>query len=405
MRKIKTSWFIIRFFFWFLVTKALTLYFRCIPKKKTTKDLIYLESLTSDGAGYNYRAKKWMELFQKEGWSVESRFIVPFADDFFRMTNKQNLHDFIIYSIRKQIVNIIYARNFKLVIVRRNLLIYNQYGNLFMEKFLVSAIQTKLLDFDDDLGCTSNNSDKTLFNYLLGYERKHFYKSLKFYDGIITGSNYLKNLALLHRNEISQKRIAVIPTCVDYEKYCAKSYEGILERPLTFGWIGGNYNLFLLEKIIPSLNEIYKSYKFNLLVIAGVDHYEFKANFPVSYEKYSIETEVSSLLKIDIGLMPLINDKVSMGKCGFKLIQYMGLGIPSIGSAITVNEEIIDHSINGWLVYDEDDWTSTLKSAIESKSKLQLIGLNSRIKIEKKFSFSANFQEYKNFLEYFKMES
>ncbi len=405
MKKIKTSWFIIRFFFWYLITKALTVYFRCIPKKKATKDLIYLESLTSDGAGFNYRAKKWMDLFKQEGWSVESRFIVPLADDFFRMTNEQNIHDFLIYSIRKQLRNIIYARNFKLVIIRRNLLIFNQYGSLFMERFLASAIHTKILDFDDDLGCTSNENGKTLFNFILGFEKKHFYKSLKFYDGLITGSEYLKNLASNQRNDINKKQIVVIPTCVDYTRYSIKSFEGILDRPLTIGWIGGNYNLFLLKKLIPSLNELYKTYEFTLLVIAGVDHYEFNANFPVVFEKYSLETEISSLLKIDVGLMPLIDDQVSRGKCGFKLIQYMGLGIPSIGSAITVNKEIIDHSQNGWLVYDDKDWTSTLKIVFESKHRLKVMGINSRDKIEKKYSFSAHFEAYKNYLEQLKMES
>ena len=64
------------------------------------------------------------------------------------------------------------------VIVRRNLLIYNDYGNLFLDKLLLSFHPNVILDFDDDL---SNNlktgESSSLFGKLLMENRFIFYKN------------------------------------------------------------------------------------------------------------------------------------------------------------------------------------------------------------------------------------
>ena len=54
-------------------------------------------------------------------------------------------------------------------------------------------------------------------------------------------------------------------------------------------------------------------------------------------------------LKIDIGVMPLTDDAWAKGKCGFKAIQYMSLGIPTIASDVGVNNKIIEHATNGFV--------------------------------------------------------
>jgi glycosyltransferase involved in cell wall biosynthesis len=96
--------------------------------------------------------------------------------------------------------------------------------------------------------------------------------------------------------------------------------------------------------------------------------------------------------------MPLNDAPVSRGKCGFKLIQYMGLGIPSIASAITVNNEIIDDGINGWLVYDETKWLEKLEEVITRTADFNTFGERAKLKIDSKYSFEANLQEYLSFL-------
>jgi len=113
-----------------------------------------------------------------------------------------------------------------------------------------------------------------------------------------------------------------------------------------------------------------------------------------------LETEISNLLDIDIGLMPLIDDAESKGKGGFKLIQYMGLGIVSVASPITINKEIVDHQINSFLANDNEEWEFWLSQLLERKFDLQKIGEEARLKINSKYTFSANENNYINFIEY-----
>ena len=51
-------------------------------------------------------------------------------------------------------------------------------------------------------------------------------------------------------------------------------------------------------------------------------------SFPFDFEAWDIQLEVNQLLDIDIGIMPLPNEEWAKGKCGFKALQYLSLGIP-----------------------------------------------------------------------------
>lgn len=400
MKKLKTLIFILQFYFLFALTKLLVVYYKIVGYKKARKDILFLECFTEDGAGHTYRVKHWVSLLQKDGLDVESKFIVRWAVDFFKETNDDNLPRFLIKSIIIRIKQIHYSRNFKVVIVRRNLLNYNQYGNHFMEKLLSAAHPNRILDFDDDVGATVvYNEDKSLFDRLLMTTKDHFYKSFCYYKGFIAGSDYLKQLIKSQYKNFKEDSIQIIPTCVYYTDLAPKEFK---DHPvLTFGWIGGNQNLVLLKKIIPVLNKIYLKEKIQLIVMAGVDNYDFEANFPVFFEQYSLETEVEFLKKMDVGLMPLNDNAISRGKCGFKLLQYMGVGVPGVASAITVNNEIIDDGLNGWLVKSEDEWEQVLQKVVEQKRDLNKFGANARKTVEERYAFKSNYQSYKKFITQF----
>ena len=64
--------------------------------------------------------------------------------------------------------------------------------------------------------------------------------------------------------------------------------------------------------------------------------------------------------------MPLINNEWAEGKCGFKGLQYMALGIPAILSPVGVNNTIIQNGINGFLCSNEEEWKSQLIALFES---------------------------------------
>jgi glycosyltransferase involved in cell wall biosynthesis len=208
------------------------------------------------------------------------------------------------------------------------------------------------------------------------------------------GSNYLKNLVLERSPKTKPENICVIPTCVDYDKYTPKLnffQDGIVR----FGWIGGDYNLNLLSAILPTLNELASKIAVELIIIAGRNP-EFTAEFPIRFYSWSLTHEVELLRKIDIGLMPIEDTLRGRGKCGFKLIQYMGIGIPAIAEAVGANTEIIEHGNNGWLV-SKDNWLEILQKASSSKNFME-IAQNALKSIDKNYSFRVNVKKYIHFI-------
>jgi glycosyltransferase involved in cell wall biosynthesis len=393
MKKIKTLLFIFRFYLFFVSVRLLTFFFKLYPyKANPKKDILYLEVFTRDGAGYNYRVQKWIDLM--DGKSTHCFFLVENSKVFFEKIKPENLQRFLIDSMKMRIKHIIESRNYKNVVVRRRILLYNNYGNLFFEKLLRAAHPNIILDFDDDIAPIVDHK-KSSFQKIMLDRPLAFNESFKFYNSFIVGSNYLKGLIITRYSKVIASNIHVIPTCVDYNKYEKKTYfSNPFEPVFKFGWIGGNHNLYLLNPVIEALNKISNKFNFELIIISGVNHYNFKSNFPINYIKYDLTTEINDLYKIDIGLMPLENDDISKGKCGFKLIQYMGLGIPGIASAITVNTEIVQDGINGWLVYSIEDWENVLQKALNNLNSLAVMGVNARNTIENNYSFISNIHNY-----------
>lgn len=403
MSKIKTVIFIVCFYLIYIMVKLTTLVFKLLRLRHLSrfrnKDIYYLEVFPMDGAGYNYRVKKWCELFQQNGYTTKAAVLIKNSPTFFKLTSPANLQYFILLSMLKRYFQILKALRYKNIIVRRSILLYNDYGNFFMEKLLYSMHNKVVLDFDDDISNYDNDFEsRSLFQKIMMHQAQYFFYSFKYYQGFIVGSDYLKEHILLANYQVELKNICVIPTCVDYEKYKAKEYvDDFKNKKIVFGWIGGTHNLVLLHSIITALNKLSQKKEIELLIISGVKDYPFQQEFPIKFIQYRIENEINDLLKIDIGLMPLFDDKTSRAKCGFKLIQYMGLGIPGVASAITVNNQIVDDGENSWLVYD-DDWYKVLSKIVNQLDDLQAIGIKAREKIIKNYSLNSNYKKYHEFL-------
>ena len=95
--------------------------------------------------------------------------------------------------------------------------------------------------------------------------------------------------------------------------------------------------------------------------------------------------------------MPLKNELRDKGKSGFKLLQYMGLGVVGVASAVTVNKEIIDDEKNGFLVAD-GEWEQVLSKVISLRKKFPSIGFEAYTKVAENYSFDANIEKLSSFV-------
>lgn len=92
---------------------------------------------------------------------------------------------------------------------------------------------------------------------------------------------------------------------------------------------------------------------------------------------------------MDIGIMPLSDGLFERGKCGYKLIQYMGCGLPVIASPVGVNTIIVDHGLNGFLAETEEEWYTALTRLIGDPNLRHRMGLAGRRKVEQLYSLQS----------------
>ena len=112
------------------------------------------------------------------------------------------------------------------------------------------------------------------------------------------------------------------------------------------------------------------------------------------YIPWNESTEVEDLLKINIGLMPLDPDPWCEGKCGFKLIQYLSLGIPAVASPVGVNRQIIEQGKNGFFCSTKEEWIQALSFLIENCSARAAMGKSGREKIEREYSVQSQSEKF-----------
>jgi len=163
----------------------------------------------------------------------------------------------------------------------------------------------------------------------------------------------------------------------------------ISNSSLVVGWTGSHSTLKYLKTIESTLRSIETRFEqVRFLIIADRQP---QLNIPrLDFIKWNKESEVEDLLKIDIGIMPLPEDDWTKGKCGFKALQYMSLGIPAVASPVGVNTEIIDHGMNGFLCQTEEDWLQCLEKLITEASLRKKMGIEGRKKIISNYSVLSN---------------
>jgi len=202
----------------------------------------------------------------------------------------------------------------------------------------------------------------------------------------VCGNKYLHDFSIKYNSNVH-----IIPTAIDTKKFSPK--EEKIHSVLTIGWTGtsGNYQFFT-KKLIDQINHLLTK-NHDIIFLFICDHKpDERFNFPYNFIKWNEETEVTDLKKIDIGLMPLKDSAWSKGKCGFKLIQYGAIGIPSIASDVGVNSDVIIDKKTGFIVTD-DNWFTPLETLINAPELCRKMGEGAAQHICNNYSLDANYEK------------
>jgi glycosyltransferase involved in cell wall biosynthesis len=143
--------------------------------------------------------------------------------------------------------------------------------------------------------------------------------------------------------------------------------------------------------MIPLFNILNQKYDFELQIIGAKK--ESLTNGFIKYIPWKEETEVELISIFDIGIMPLENNLWEMGKCAYKIIQYMGCGIPVVASDVGMNKEVIENGENGFLVTTEKEWMDTLGKLIENQVLRIIMGQNGKKIVANYYSNQVNYKK------------
>ena len=236
-----------------------------------------------------------------------------------------------------------------------------------------------IYDFDDAIWIpNTGNENKIAAALKANWKVKRI---CNWVETVIAGNEYLCAFARQHN-----ENVVCIPTVVDTERFHNKVKEHRTDS-IIIGWTGSHSTLPFLEEILPTLRELNKEHRFTLLVIANrKPSFEFPS---MMFIPWKVETEIDDLLHADIGIMPLKADQWSEGKCGFKLIQYLSLGIPAVASPVGVNSKIIDHGVNGFMANNPQEWKQHLLDLINDPEKRHAFGKAGRQKMIREYSLQS----------------
>ena len=254
-------------------------------------------------------------------------------------------------------------------------------GPPLLESYLKNVLHKRIIyDFDDAIWIPNTSAENKLAARL-----KAFWKVpriCRWAHTVTAGNDFLCDFA----RKNTEGNIVRIPTVVDTEhRYNRLKQHG--EGKPVVGWTGSHSTLKYLDGILPLIRELQEELAFTFLVIAdkapeiSLKDWEFVA--------WNTETEIEDLLRMDIGLMPLTADPWSEGKCGFKLIQYLSLGIPALASPVGVNSAIVVEGENGYLCEDPEAWKRNLRRLIGDAMLRNRMGAAGRQKMVAEYSIRA----------------
>ncbi len=200
-------------------------------------------------------------------------------------------------------------------------------------------------------------------------------------DAVIAGNAFLADYARRYRGDVT-----IIPTTLDTAGRFNLRREHT-DGPVTLAWTGSATTTVYLQALAPVLRAVQAVRDVRFLFISDI--------FPpmdlarVEEVPWSEDIEVSALARGDIGLMPLPDNEWTRGKCGFKIIQYMALGLVPVASAVGANVEIIEDGVDGFLCRDDAGWMRALLAAIDDVALRRRIGAAARAKAEARYSLEG----------------
>jgi glycosyltransferase involved in cell wall biosynthesis len=305
--------------------------------------------------GARFRVRQYIPRLAEHGIYVEER--IPFFHDNCGLPSP--------FKAAAHIPGVIASRKADLTWVYRELV----QGYETFERFLK---RPRVMDADDSIW----------LNWPLGkYAIPHIARQM---DAIVAGNPYLADWFSRYC-----KKVYVVPTAIDLKRYSKRPDSTVVEKKnFTIGWTGLAYNYSYLKPIErPLLRFLQAHPDAEILIIA--ERPWRPAEIPaerVRFIRWNEQIEIAALKEMSVGIMPLSDDEWTRGKCSFKMLQYMAVGLPVVVSPVGMNREVLAKGQSGFAATTPDEWYEAFEALYKDRDLQIKLGNEGRRIIEEHFS-------------------
>ncbi|MDX3451818.1 glycosyltransferase [Streptomyces sp. ME02-8801-2C] len=202
-------------------------------------------------------------------------------------------------------------------------------------------------------------------------------------DRVIAGNDVLADWAAQRHGDV-----VVIPSCVAPEDYIPKTSYALHDPP-RLGWLGSPHNEAYLLLVAGALEEIHSRSGARLTLVGTTKRSLGRMEAFIDRVAWSPDSQGAALADIDIGLMPLPTTAYSLGKCGYKLLQYGAAGLPAVATPIGVNADIL-RQFQMPAARGDGEWTEVIQSLLDSSDAArERLGRTARAVVGRRYSFDA----------------
>jgi glycosyltransferase involved in cell wall biosynthesis len=262
------------------------------------------------------------------------------------------------------------------VIVQRRLL------SRWQLSLLRAGARRLLFDFDDSVFLRDSYARRGLHSV----RRLHrFQRTVASADAVIAGNSFLQTQA---RRWTTGRKVRVVPTCVDPERYRFAEHQRALPEAVQLVWIGSASTLRGLVAVQPILEELgHRLPGLQLKLIC--DRFLELTNMPVQRCNWSETGEAEELATADVGISYVPDDLWSLGKCGLKVLQYMASGLPVVANPVGVQAELVRHGETGYLAETPQAWLEAVARLGQDPALRQRMGQAGRRLLEERYAVSV----------------
>ena len=346
--------------------------------------ILALAAYPERSAATRFRLTQMLPYLRAGGWDVRFE---PFVDDeflsgFYAGGNRLRKASYLGARLLRRLASAVKANDVDAVFIQREAALI---GPAYTE-FILHALRGLPIVFDLDDAIWHYDlprSTHPIAARFLKDPEKCWY-TMRRASCVIAGSNYLAR-----RARAVNSNVEVVPTVVSSTTWTP--LPGRLERAipgedaLRIGWVGSHSTAHQLELVEPALRRLRADgYDFEVHVVGAGDDFALDT-VDVESRPWRLDSELPEFQRLDIGLAPMHSELVYEGKCGFKQLQYMSVGVPFVSSWVGGARDFVVDGENGLIARGPDDWYRHLKALLDSPELRRTLSQNGRRLVERQY--------------------